>query len=57
MKDCGAWHESAAQIAYLLQSYATLVRIAADSGFIRAVTREMVLIRPIVRKKQEGESQ
>lgn len=48
---------SRAQVAWLLQSYATLVRIAADSGFIRAVTREMVIIRPIVRKKQEGESQ
>ena len=54
----------------LLQSSATLVRIAADSGFIRAVegegrprglktdvlvTRERVLIRPLVYK--EGESQ
>ena len=54
----------------LLQSSATLVRIAADNGFIRAVEggrpprglrtevlvpRERVLIRPLVYK--EGESQ
>jgi len=48
---------SRAQVACLLQSSATLVRIAADSRFIRAVTRERVLIHPIVRKTQEGESQ
>ena len=49
----------------LLQSSATLVRIAADSGFIRAVegegrprglrTDERVLIRPLVYKEWESQ--